>query len=80
MSEQPFSDFAIPRRVPADVVPKYAFERALDVINGLVDAYKESLTALAEAKPDRAGEIGAHLTKVLDSVHEAIRGIGTPPR
>lgn len=62
------------------MVPKYAFERAVDIINGLVDAYKESLTALAEAKPDQAGEIGAHLTKVLDSVYATMREIGTPPR
>lgn len=80
MTEQPFSDFAIPRQVAADVVPKYAFERAVNIINGLTDAYKEALTALAEAKPDQAGEIAAHLAKVLDDVHTSMREIGTPPR
>lgn len=77
--EQPFSGFAIPRQVPADVVPKYAFERAMDIINGLVDAYKESLTSLAEAKPDRADEIAAHLAEVLAGVCAALQDIGAPP-
>jgi len=60
-TEQPFSDFAIPRRVAADVVPLYAFERAMDIIQGLAAEYQNLATALAEAKPDSADEVAAYL-------------------
>jgi len=79
MIEQPFSDFAIPRQVAADVVPLYAFERAMDIIQGLAAEYQNLATALAETRSDHADEIAAHLVEVLDGVHAALQEIGIPP-
>lgn len=65
---------------PSGAVPRYAFERAMDIINGLMDGYKDAITHLAEAKPAYADELATHLAEVVDSVHAALGEALTPPR
>lgn len=74
MTEQLFTNFAIPRRVAADVVPLHAFEAAMGVVQGLMAECQNLATALAEAKPDSADAFACYLGKVLDGTRAALDG------
>lgn len=80
MTEPPFTDYAIPRRAPAEVVPAYAFEAAIDIINGLTTEYQALATAYAEAVPAVAKAVGTHFAEVLEGLRTAMQEIGAPPR